>query len=77
MGVFSSLSAKDAPDRVEQNFWSWDKRKKEKKNGSTPNLVGAPSLFHQEEAEKGLRGQRGSALYYYPEPTQNSPLLSK
>lgn len=26
--VFSSLSAKDAPDRVERNFWSWDKREK-------------------------------------------------
>lgn len=30
MGVFSSLSAKDAPDRVERNFWSWYKRKKGK-----------------------------------------------
>lgn len=31
MGVFSSLSPKDAPDRVERNFWSWDKRKKREK----------------------------------------------
>jgi hypothetical protein len=31
--VFSSLSAKDAPDRVERNFWSWDKREKKKGGG--------------------------------------------
>lgn len=31
MGVFSSsLSAKDAPDRAEGDYWSWDRRKKEK-----------------------------------------------
>lgn len=71
MGVFSSLSAEDAPDRVEGDAWSWGVKGK-MQNGSRPsNQVGEPSPFHQ-EAEKGLRGQGGLALLLLlssPRPT--------
>lgn len=45
------------------------------KNGSRPsNQVGEPSPFHQEEAEKGIRGQGGWPFYYCsPARDQQSP----
>jgi len=49
------------------------------KNGSrTSNQVGEPSPFHQEEAEKGIRGQGGLALLLLlPSPRPTIPSYVK
>lgn len=63
MGVFSSsLSAKDAHQSGLKAIPGPGVRGKMKNGSRASNQMGEPSPFHQKEAEKGVRGQGGSAL---------------